>query len=55
MEGIEAGNRRAVIQTIVTTKWPPYSLELVYKANGWADFHDSNGKWKESRGVTDEL
>ena len=55
MSGLERGNRSDMVQRVVTTKWPPDSLELVYKANGWTDFHDSNGKWKESRGVTDEL
>jgi hypothetical protein len=39
MEEIERCHRWTMIPTVVTTKWPPYSLNLVYKANGAALNH----------------
>ena len=54
MEVLGDGNRSGLVQSVVTTRWRLYSLKLVYKANGWTDFHDSNGKWKDSRGAIDE-
>ena len=44
MEVLGNGNRSGTLFEVLLQQNGRHSLKLVYKANRWTDFHDSNGK-----------